>query len=234
MKKKVVKEDRISSAVARINKDLALIRIARGLDALTIAVVTLPSRTEGPVRMKDALMRLKKLKDVVDTVIVIPNDKLREFVPKMPLSAAPKFVDEILTRYINSITETMTKPGLINVDFADLKTIMKNGGVAMIGLGESDAEDRVQKATQQALASPLLDVDITSVSGALVNVSGGPDMTIAEAQQVVEEVHKKINPEATIIWSASTCPALERTMRVMIVCIAKELKTKKARKVKKK
>ncbi|MEW6070558.1 MAG: cell division protein FtsZ, partial [Candidatus Thermoplasmatota archaeon] len=131
-------------------------KIARDLNALTIAIVTLPFKAEGLVRMKNALMGLEKLKDIADTVIVIPNDKLLELVPRMPLNAAFRFADEILMRSIKSITEMMTKPGLINVDYADLKTIMKNGGVAMIGLGESDAEDRAQKAIQQALASPLL------------------------------------------------------------------------------
>lgn len=193
-------------------------KIARDLNSLTIAVVTLPFKAEGLVRMKNALMGLEKLKDIADTVIVIPNDKLLELVPRMPLNAAFRFADEILMRSIKSITEMMTKPGLINVDYADLKTIMKNGGVAMIGLGESDAEDRAQKAIQQALASPLLDVDITNATGALINVCGGPDMTVAEAQAVVEEVHKKVNPEATIIWGASIDPALEHSMRVMIVC----------------
>ena len=193
-------------------------KITKELNSLTIAIVTLPFKAEGLARMKNALMGLERLKDVADTVIVIPNDKLLELVPRMPLNAAFRFADEILMRSIKSITEMMTKPGLINVDYADLKTIMKNGGVAMIGLGESDSEDRAAKAINQALSSPLLDVDITDASGALVNVSGGPDMTIAEAQQVVEEVHKKINPEATIIWGASIDPALEHTIRVMIVC----------------
>lgn len=192
-------------------------KIARELNALTIAVVTLPFKAEGFVRMKNALMGLERLKDVADTVIVIPNDKLLELVPRMPLNAAFKFADEILMRSIKSIVEMMTKPGLINVDYADLKTIMKNGGIALIGLGESDADDRAQKAIQQALASPLLDVDITNAAGALINVCGGPDMTVTEAQAVVEEVHKKVSPEATIIWGASIDPALENTIRVMIV-----------------
>ncbi|MCG2825776.1 MAG: cell division protein FtsZ [Thermoplasmatales archaeon] len=192
-------------------------KIARDLNALTIAVVTLPFKAEGFVRMKNALMGLEKLKDVADTVIVIPNDKLLELVPRLPLNAAFRFADEILMRSIKSIVEMMTKPGLINVDYADLKTIMRNGGVAMISLGESDGDDRARKAVQQALSSPLLDVDITNATGALINVCGGPDMTVAEAQAVVEEVHKKVSPEATIIWGASIDPALEHSIRVMIV-----------------
>lgn len=193
-------------------------KIARDLNALTIAVVTLPFKAEGLVRMKNALMGLDKLKDIADTVIVIPNDKLLQLYPKLPLNAAFRLGDEILMRSIKSITEMMTKPGMIHVDYADLKTIMRNGGLAMIGLGESDAEDRAQKAIQQALASPLLDIDITNATGALINVCGCPRMTLAEAQAVVEEVHKKVSSEATIIWGVSIDPAMEESMRVMIVC----------------
>ncbi len=192
-------------------------KIARDFNALTISIVTLPFKAEGLVRMKNALMGLERLKDIADTVIVIQNDKLLELVPRLPLNAAFRFADEILMRSTKSIIEMMTKPGLINVDYADLKTIMRNGGVAMIGLGESDGDDRARKAVQQALSSPLLDVDITNATGALINVCGGPDMTVAEAQTVVEEVHKKLSPEARIIWGASIDPALEHTIRVMIV-----------------
>lgn len=192
-------------------------KLARDLNALTIAVVTLPFKAEGLPRMKNALLGLERLNAIADTVIVIPNDKLLDLVPRMPINAAFRFADEILMRSIKSITEMMTKPGLINVDYADLKTIMKDGGLAMIGLGESDADDRAMKAINQALSSPLLDVDVTNATGALINVTGGPDMTISEAQRVVEEVHDKINPEAKIIWGASVDPALERTVKVMVV-----------------
>lgn len=192
-------------------------RIARDLNVLTIAVVTLPFKAEGLVRMQNALSGLDKLKNIADTVIVIPNDKLLELVPRMALNEAFKYADTILMKSIKSITEMMTKPGLVNVDFADLKTIMKSGGVAMIGMGESEADDRAKKAIEQALSSPLLDVDITNASGALVNVTGGPDMTVEEAQTVVSEVYKKINPAATIIWGAAIDPQLEHKMKVMIV-----------------
>jgi cell division protein FtsZ len=111
----------------------------------------------------------------------------------------------------------ITEPGLINLDFADLKTIMKHGGVAMIGLGESDSEDRALHAVNEALKSPLLDVDISEASGALVNVIGGDDMTIKEAEGVVEELYSRINPDATIIWGAGVDRNLKGTIKVMIV-----------------
>ncbi len=192
-------------------------KLARESGALTIAVCTLPFSYEGAVRMENAEAGLARLRDVCDTVIVVPNDKLLEIAPRLPLAAAFRVADEILMRSIKGITEMITKPGLVNLDFADLRTIMKRGGVAMIGLGESDGEDRAREAVLEALNSPLLDIDISDASGALVNVVGGRDMTMAEALRVVEEIHNRINREARIIWGTSVDPALDRTIRVMLV-----------------
>ncbi len=192
-------------------------RISKEIGALTLAIVTLPFSVEGRVRKENAEMGLARLKDIADTVIVIPNDKLLEIAPRLPLNKAFKVADEILMRSIKGITEMITKPGLINLDFADLKTIMKQGGVAMIGLGESDSENRAVDAVNEALSSPLLDVDISEASGALVNVIGGEDMTIKEAEGVVEEIYSRINPDATIIWGAGIDPSLKGTIKVMIV-----------------
>lgn len=192
-------------------------RIAREMGALTIAIVTKPFEAEGVVRMQNAEYGLDRLIDVVDTVIVIPNDKLLEIVPRLALNAAFKVADEILMRSIKGIIEIITKVGLVNLDFADLKTIMKGGGVAMIGLGEADAEDRATEAVNEALNSPLLEVDISEATGALVNVSGGEDMTVTEAEKVAAEIHNRINPQAKIIWGAQIDPALEHTIRVMLV-----------------
>ncbi len=192
-------------------------RLAREAGALTIAVCTLPFSVEGAVRMENAEAGLQRLRDVCDTVIVVPNDKLLEIAPKLPMGAAFKVADELLMRSIKGITEMITKPGLVNLDFADLKTIMKRGGVAMIGLGESDGKDRAVESVTEALTSPLLDVDISDATGALVNVVGGPDMTLQEAEAVVEEIYNRINPDARIIWGTSVDPALERTVRTMLV-----------------
>jgi cell division protein FtsZ len=192
-------------------------KLAREAGALTIAVCTLPFGVEGAVRMENAEAGLARLRDVCDTVIVVPNDKLLEIAPRLPLAAAFKAADEVLMRSIKGITEMITKPGLVNLDFADLKTIMKKGGVAMIGLGESDTQDRARDAVLEALNSPLLDVDISDATGALVNVVGGPDMTLAEAQQVVQEIYDRINKDARIIWGSSVDPSLDRTIRAMLV-----------------
>ncbi|MEM2899662.1 MAG: cell division protein FtsZ [Thermoplasmata archaeon] len=192
-------------------------KLAKDLGALTIAVVTLPFKAEGITRMENAEYGLEQLRQVADTVIVIPNDKLLEICPKLSLNAAFKVADELLMRSIRGITETITKPGLVNLDFNDLKTIMKGSGVAMIGLGEADADNRAEEAVNEALNSPLLEVDISNATGALINVTGGNDMTVTEAQKVVEEVHSRINPNARIIWGAAIDPSLEHMIRVMVV-----------------
>lgn len=192
-------------------------KCARENGALTIAVCTLPFGVEGAVRMENAQAGLARLRDVCDTVIVIPNDKLLEIAPRLPLAAAFRVADEILMRSIKGITEMITKPGLVNLDFADLRTIMKRGGVAMIGLGESDSEDRARDSVLEALNSPLLDIDITDATGALVNVVGGKDMTLAEAESVVEEIYNRINKDARIIWGTSVDPNLDRAIRTMLV-----------------
>ncbi len=194
-------------------------KVAKELGALTIVVATLPFSVEGAVRMKNAETGLAKLREAADTVIVIPNDKLLQLAPRLPLAAAFKVADELLMRAIKGITELITKPGLVNLDFADLRTIMRHGGVAMIGLGESDTENRAQEAVLQALNSPLLDVDITNATGALVNVIGGGDMTLSESERVVEEIHHRINPDARIIWGTSVDPSLDRTIRAMVVVV---------------
>ncbi len=192
-------------------------KIAREMGALTISVVTLPFKVEGAVRMENAEAGLARLREVSDTTIVIPNDKLLEIAPRLPLQAAFKVADEILMRSIRGLTEMITKPGLVNLDFADLQTIMRKGGVAMIGLGESDAENRAREAVEEALNSPLLDVDISHATGCLVDVIGGPDMTLAEAQEVVQTIHDRVGPDCRIIWGAGVDPALGRDIKVMLV-----------------
>jgi len=194
-------------------------RIAKELGALTIAVATLPFKGEGKMRMENAEWGLERLRDSADTVIVIPNDKLLEVVPRLSLNAAFKVADEVLMRSIKGLTEVITRPGLVNLDFNDVKTIMKGAGVAMIGLGESDApgDERIQEAIEQAVNSPLLEVDISEANGVLVDVIGGTDMTISEAEKAAEEVQARVGPNARIIWGAAVDPAMDKTVRVMIV-----------------
>ncbi len=192
-------------------------RVAKEVGALTIAICTLPFSVEGAVRMQNAERGLERLRETCDTIIVIPNDKLLEIAPRLPLQAAFKVADEILFRSIRGITELVTKPGIVNLDFADLRTILSRGGVAMIGLGESDTRDRAVESVLEALNSPLLAVDISTATGALVNVVGGPDMTIAESERVVEEIYHRIHADARIIWGTPIDPTLDKALRVMVV-----------------
>src|SRR5438309_5805575 len=120
-------------------------------------------------------------------------------------------------RAIKGITEVITKPGLVNLDFNDIKTIMKGGGVAMIGLGESDTDNRAEESIEEAINSPLIDVDISGATGALVNVTGGNDMSVAEAEKVAEIVQGRIAPNARIIWGAVVDPSLQRTLPAMLM-----------------
>ena len=192
-------------------------KIAKDMGALTIAVVTYPFKAEGAIRSENAEWGLERLRQTADTVIVIPNDKLLEICPRLALNAAFKVADEVLVRAIKGITELITKPGLVNLDFNDLKTIMKGAGVAMIGLGEGDDDDRVEHAINEAINSPMIDVDVSDATGALVNVTGGDNMSISEAEKVAEIIQSRISPNARIIWGAAVDPSLKDTVRVMVV-----------------
>ncbi len=193
-------------------------RLAKDIGALTVAVVTLPFRGEGKIRMESADWGLDRLREIADTVITIPNDKLLDLVPRMQLNLAFKYADAVLTKAIKGITEVITKPGLVNLDFNDVKTIMRGGGVAMIGMGESQAmDDRASEAINEAINSPILEVDITQAHGVLVNVIGGSDMTIGEAERCAEVVQQKVSPTARIIWGATVDPTLQHVLRVMLV-----------------
>jgi cell division protein FtsZ len=192
-------------------------KAAREAGALTISIVTTPFTAEGEVRRTNAEAGLERLRDVSDTVIVVPNDRLLDSVGKLPVEQAFKVADEVLMRSVKGITELITTPGLVNLDFADVRTVMEQGGVAMIGLGESDSGNKSTDSVRSALRSPLLDVDIGGANSALVNVTGGPDMAIEEAEGVVEEIYDRIDPDARIIWGTSVDEDLDGTMRTMIV-----------------
>ncbi|MEM1988441.1 MAG: cell division protein FtsZ [Candidatus Woesearchaeota archaeon] len=191
--------------------------VAKKQGALVISIVTMPFSMEGKARKENAMQGLLKLQKNSDTVIVIPNDKLLELIPNLSINIAFKVADEILTNAVKGISDMITKTGLINVDFADVKTVMKEGGVALIGLGESDTENRAEEAVEKALNNPLLDVDISGGKAALINVSGGEDLSLAEAKKVVESISQKLNPDAVIIWGAQISKDLGRNLRVLII-----------------
>jgi len=191
--------------------------IAKKMGLLTVGIVTLPFSMEGRQRMGNAQRGLDELQKNVDTLIMIPNDKLLEIVPDVSIVTAFKVCDEILVNAVKGITELVTKPGLVNLDFADIKAVMSTGGLAMIGLGESDTENRAVEAVEKALNNPLLDVDIEGANGALVNVSGGTDVTIRECQEIVEAVSSKISNEAKIIWGAQISKELGDVVRALLI-----------------
>lgn len=199
--------------------------IVKKCRALTIGVVTIPFTVEGRKRMENAMHGITNLRKHADTLIVIPNDKILEIAPDLPVNAAFKVADEVLTNAVKGITEMITKPGLINLDFADLRTILTKGGAAMIGLGESstqsaNSDTRALEAVENALTSPLLDVDISNANRALINVVGGSDMTLREAELIVEAVSSKINNNAHIIWGAMIDDNLPKNQIQAMVVIA--------------
>lgn len=190
---------------------------AREAGALTIGVVTTPFSAEGAVRWENMAYGLEKLRENTDTLIVIPNDKLLEVVPRLPLNEAFRFADEVLMRSVKGLTELITKPGLINLDFADVKTVMKDGGMAMIGFGEAEGENKAVESVQNAVSSPLLEVDVSEAKAALVNVIGGEDMTVEEAEGALKEVYRMINPEARVIWGVQVTPELRDMIRTLVI-----------------
>lgn len=192
------------------------------INALTVAVVTLPFTSEGRIRMENAIKGLEKLRKYVDTVIVIRNDKLLTIAPDLPLNTAFKVCDEVLAGSVKGITELVTKAGMVNVDFADLTTILKDAGTAVIGLGEASAEvkheERAKIAIETALNSPLLDADISTATRALINIVGGSDMTLKEANYIVEETARRIYPDAHIIQGSRIEEDMKKSaIRVLVV-----------------
>lgn len=195
---------------------------AKGSGALTVAVVTLPFSSEGKVRMENALQGLEKLRKYTDTLIVIRNDKLLSLAPDLPLNTAFKVCDEVLAGSVKGIAELITCSGMMNVDFADLKTILAEAGYAVIGLGEASVdaknEERATIAVETALNSPLLDSEIHTANRALINVVGGEDMTLKEAELIVSETAKRINPNAHIIWGARVEQDMKKaSLKVLVV-----------------
>ena len=192
--------------------------LAKKTGALVIGVVTLPFTVEGQKRIENAQYGLERLEQIADTLIVVPNDKLLELAPELPIQTAFKVADEILTNAVKGIAELITSTGLVNLDFADVKAVMSNGGVSLIGIGESDnAQDRAIEAVERAIHNPLLDVNIESAKGALVNIIGGPDMSLDEYKKVMERISSKVSPDAKIISGAKISADMEKNIKVLLI-----------------
>ena len=175
--------------------------VARDVGALTIGVVTKPFSFEGAKRRLTAEKSCETLRDKVDTLITIPNDRLKDVVQKnTSIVDAFRVVDDVLRQGVQGISDLITVPGLINLDFADVRTVMKNAGSALMGIGRASGENRAAEAARQAIASPLLEISITGAQGVLFNVTGGPGLGLFEVNEAAEIIKETADPEANIIF----------------------------------
>jgi len=193
--------------------------LAREVGALTVGIVTRPFQFEGRKRMLQAEMGITEMRKNVDTMIVVPNERLLAIVGKgTQFLDALKKADEVLLHATQGISRLVTTTGIINVDFADVRTVMQNGGAALMGTGIGRGENRALEAAQQAISSPLLDnVSISGASAVLLNITGGDDLTLGEATQISEIVHDAVGEDAEIIFGAGNDPAMQGEIRVTVI-----------------
>lgn len=193
-------------------------RIAKECGALTVAVVTKPFLFEGSKRMNSAKSGIAELKANVDTLIVVPNQRILQIIDnKTSMLEALKKIDSVLHHGVRGIAELITEPGLINVDFADVRTIMSSSGSALMGIGLASGESRAIRAVQQAITSPLLDSTIDGARGVLINISGGPDLTMLEVDEAANMVSQSVDPDADIIFGATIKAELENNVKVTLI-----------------
>lgn len=200
-------------------------KIARELGILTIAVVTKPFSWEGRKRQNQAVQGLEKLREAVDAVIVVPNDKLLQVVDRqVSLTESFIIVDEVLLRGVQGISDIITVPGTINVDFADVKNVMQASGSALMGIGRGQGEGRAVKAAQIAINSQLLETSINGASGVIVNITGGPDMTLHEITDAANIIHDAVLDDATVIIGTAVNENIQGEIQVTVIATGFELK----------
>jgi len=193
-------------------------QIAKEVGALTIGVVTRPFTFEGAKRSQTAQEGILTLKEQVDTLIVIPNDRLLELADKRAsLQDAFKLADDVLRQGIQGISELITVPGLINLDFADVRTIMSEGGAALMAVGRSTGEERAREAAEQAISSHLLDITIDGARGILFNVTGGSDLSLFEVNQAAAIIKETAHPDVNLIFGAVIDPNMGDELRVTVI-----------------
>jgi len=203
-------------------------RIAKDTGALTVAVVTKPFPFEGARRMVNAEEGVEQLKNSVDTLIVIPNEKLLEVAKKdLPLTEAFHVADSVLAQGVQSISDLITIPGLINVDFADVRTIMTNAGTALMGIGTASGEQRAQKAAEEAINSPLLEVNIEGARGILFNITGSKDLTMGEVNKAANLITSAADPDANIIFGATINEELKDSLKISVIATGFDQSRKK-------
>ena len=192
--------------------------IAQDLGALTVGIVTKPFSFEGKKRMEQAIKGLEELKKHVDTIIVIPNDRLRELIDKTtPMLEAFREVDNVLHRAVQSISDLIAVAGLVNLDFADVKTVMKDRGDALIGIGVGSGEGRAVEAAKQAVSSPLLETSIDGATDAIINVTGGSSLTLFEVEEVAEVIRSAANTDINTIFGAVINENLNEEVIVTVI-----------------
>jgi cell division protein FtsZ len=191
--------------------------VAKELGAIVISVATLPFKFEGNVRKRIAIQGLQKLKEVCNTVVLIDNNKLLDFYPQYELRTAFSLVDDVINNMLLSITESIVKPSLINIDYADFKTLVERGSLASLGIGRSSSPNRAEEATFNALQSPLLDVTYDKLSGAIVHVTGGEDMKLSEAARPAEIISELMGMDTLVIWGARIDNYYASTMQVSLI-----------------
>lgn len=189
---------------------------AKDMGAIVIGTVTMPFKIER-ARVDKAEFGLQQLRQVSDTVIVIDNNRLVSIAGNLPIQQAFAVANELISTMIKGIVETIAIPSLVNLDYADVKAIMTNGGVAAIGVGASDTNNRVDESVRGALSNPLLDISYEGATGALIHVSGGPDMTLEEINRVGEMVTEHLDDDANVIWGARVSEDLKGKMTVMTI-----------------
>ena len=203
--------------------------IAQGLGALTVAIVTKPFSFEGKRRMENAMYGIEELKKHVDTLIVIPNDRLREIIDKStPMLEAFKEVDNVLRRGVQSISDLIAVVGLVNLDFADVKAVMENSGRAIIGIGIGMGEERALEAAKQAVSSPLLEQSIEGATDAIINITGGVNLTLFEAEQAAEVVRSASNTDINTIFGSVINENLNDEVIVTVIATGFDKAPKKA------
>jgi cell division protein FtsZ len=191
-------------------------QVARDTGAIVIGTVTMPFSIER-ARVDKAEFGLQQLREVSDTVIVIDNNRLVSIAGNLPIQQAFAVANELISTMIKGIVETIAVPSLVNLDYADVKAIMTNGGVAAIGVGASDTENRVEEAVKGALSNPLLDINYEGATGALIHVTGGPDMTLDEVNRIGELVTESLDDDANVIWGARVSDAMKGKITVMTI-----------------
>lgn len=191
-------------------------RLASEMGSIVIGTVTMPFSIER-ARIDKAEAGLNRLRDVTDTVIVVDNNRLVKIAGNLPVQQAFAVANELVATMIRGIVETIAVPSLVNLDFADVRSIMKNGGVAAIGVGYSDTNNRCEEAVKGALGNPLLDIDYRGADGAMIHIEGGPDMTLDEVERIGDEVTKHLDEDANVIWGARVAENMAGKICVMTI-----------------